>query len=201
MLVLKRAHVLAGFLRFGKHKDFIGWRANAQRRLNVLHRDRLMQMHDAASIVFLAFFCLVLPAAGIGAGALVGIAFVDVTGKQAAAGIGHAQCAMHEDLQLHLWHLATDFRHFIQRQLAGKDHPRQAHLLPELHRCPVDRVSLHREVNVHLREGFAHHHDQTGVGHDQRVRAHVDHRFQVTQEGFQFGVVWRDVNHHVESFA
>ncbi len=74
-------------------------------------------------------------------------------------------------------------------------------MLPELHRCPVNGVGLHRQVNVHLREGFAHHHDKAGIGHDQRIRAHIDNRLQIAQEGFQLGVVRSDVHHHVEFFA
>ncbi len=61
---------------------------------------------------------VVLPAAGVGAGALVGIAMGHVTGKQAAAGIGDAKRAMHEHLQLHARYLAFDFLDFFQAQLA-----------------------------------------------------------------------------------
>ncbi|MNO90206.1 hypothetical protein D3C76_817110 [compost metagenome] len=106
---------------------------------------------------------LVLPAAGVGAGALVGVALVDVTGEQAAAGVGHAQRPVDEDFQLHLGHLHADLFDLVERQFAGEDGAGQAHLMPELHRGPVDRVGLHREVNGHVREGFAHHHDETGV--------------------------------------
>src|SRR2546427_4819905 len=45
---------------------------------------------------------LVVPAAGIGAGALVGIAPVEVARQQAAARVGDAQRAVHEDLDLHV---------------------------------------------------------------------------------------------------
>ncbi|MNC42888.1 hypothetical protein D3C75_917210 [compost metagenome] len=106
---------------------------------------------------------LVLPAAGVGAGALVGVALVDVTGEQAAAGVGHAQRPVDEDFQLHLGHLHADLFDLVQGELAGEDGAGQAHLMPELHRGPVDRVGLHREVDGHVREGFAHHHDETGV--------------------------------------
>ncbi len=46
-----------------------------------------------------------------------------------------------------------------------------------------------------------HQHDQPRVGHDQRIRAHRDDGGQVFEEGFQFGVVRRDIHHHVETFA
>ncbi len=49
-----------------------------------------MLMHDVADNVFFSFLHVIFPTAGIGAGALIRIAFIDVAGKQAAAGIGHA---------------------------------------------------------------------------------------------------------------
>ncbi len=52
-----------------------------------------------------------------------------------------------------------------------------------------------------MREVATHQHDQPGVGHDQRIRAHGDHRGQVLEEGLQLGVVRRDVDHHVEALA
>ena len=66
---------------------------------------------------------------------------------------------------------------------------------------PVHRVGLHRQVDGHLREMLANQHDQAGIGHDQRIRTHGDHRLQVAQEGFQLGVVRGDVDHHVEALA
>ncbi len=66
---------------------------------------------------------------------------------------------------------------------------------------PVHRVGLHRQVDIHLGEMLANQHDQAGIGHDQRIRPHGDHRLQVAQEGFQLGVVRGDVDHHVEALA
>jgi len=56
-------------------------------------------------------------------------------------------------------------------------------------------------VDGHLREMLAHQHDQTGIGHDQRVRTHRHYRRQVLDEGLQLGVVRGDVDHHVELLA
>lgn len=52
-----------------------------------------------------------------------------------------------------------------------------------------------------MREVPAHQHDQARVGHDQRIRAHGDHRGKVLEEGFQLGVVRRYVDHHIEPLA
>ncbi len=158
-------------------------------------------MDDLAHVIFFTFVHLVLPAAGVGAGALVRITLVDVAGEQAAAGVGHAQSAVDEHFQLHLRHLHADLFDLVQRQLTGEDGAGQAHLMPELHRGPVDRVGLHREVNRHIREGFAHHHDETRVGHDQRIRLHLHHRAHVADKGLELGVVGLDVGHHIELLA
>ncbi|MNC06841.1 hypothetical protein D3C75_543640 [compost metagenome] len=107
---------------------------------------------------------------------------------------------MNKNLQLHFRYLGADLFDLFQRQLAGQDHAGQAHLLPELHRRPVNRIRLHGEVNIHLREVLAHQHDQTRVGHNQRIRPHLNDRFQVTDKGFQLGVVRRNVDDHVEFF-
>ncbi len=82
-----------------------------------------------------------------------------------------------------------------------KDDPAQALLLPELDTGPVHCIGLYREVNRHLWEVPAHQHDQAGVGHDQRVRRHGDHGFQILEERLELGVVRRDVHHHVKALA
>ena len=61
---------------------------------------------------------LVIPAAGIGATALVRVAMVEVAGEQAAAGVGDAQRAMDEDLEFDVRALLADFSDFVERQLA-----------------------------------------------------------------------------------
>src|SRR5256885_12454720 len=64
---------------------------------------------------------LVVPAAGIGAGALVGIAPVEVARQQAAARVGDAQRAVHEDLDLHVRAFLADLLDLVQRQLARSE--------------------------------------------------------------------------------
>ncbi len=162
---------------------------------------RLDHPDDIAQLVLLRRLGLVLPAAGIGAAALVGVTLVDVARQQAAPGIGHAQRAVDEYLQLHGGDFATDLRDLLQRQLARQYHPTQPLPLPEPDAGPVDRVGLHRQVDMGLREVLAHQHDQPRVGHDQRIRAHRQHRLEVVEEGLQLGVVRGDVDHHVELLA
>ncbi len=56
-------------------------------------------------------------------------------------------------------------------------------------------------MNIHLREGFAHHHDQTGIGHDQSIWAHIDHWLQIVQKGFELGIMRGNIHHHVKFLA
>ena len=56
-------------------------------------------------------------------------------------------------------------------------------------------------MDIHLREMLAHHHDQAGVRHNQCVRTHGNHRLQVTDKGFQFGVMRGDIDHDIEFLA
>lgn len=116
------------------------------------------------------------------------VAFVDIAREQAAAGVGHAQRAVDENFDLHFRHLAANFGDFIQRQLAGENNAGESHLLPELDRRPVDGVGLYRQVNIHMREIFAHQHDQPRVGHDQRVRPHFHHRLQIANKRFSLAL-------------
>ncbi|CEV22047.1 Uncharacterised protein [Salmonella enterica subsp. enterica serovar Typhi] len=108
---------------------------------------------------------------------------------------------MDENFYFHIRHLLANFLNLFQRQLAGENHAGQPHLLPEFYRRPVYGVSLYRQVNRHCREVLAYQHNQPWIGHDQRIRAHLDDGFQVTDKGFELGVMRGDVHHHVEFFS
>ncbi len=143
--------------------------------------------------VFIGAIHLVIPAAGIGAGALVRIAVVEVAGQQAASGIGDAQRAVDEYFEFDVRALLAYLFDLVQRQFARQDHARQAERFPEFHRRVVDGVGLHRKMDRHFRPAFAHHRDQAGVGHDQRVRLHGDDRLHVRHVGLHLGVVRHQV--------
>ena len=105
----------------------------------------------------------VIPAAGVGAAALIGFAPVEIAGKQAAARVGDAERAMHEDLQLDVRALLADFGDLVERQFARQDDAGNAELLPEAHRGVIHRVGLHRQMNRHRRPVVAHQRDEAGV--------------------------------------
>ena len=161
----------------------------------------LFQQVHVAIRRFLAGVGVELPAAGIGAGALVGVAVVEVAREQAAPGIGDAQRAMHEDLKLHVRTFLADLGDLVEREFARKNDAADAELFPEPHCRVVDGVGLHRKVDGHVGPGLANHVDQARVGHDQRVRLEGDDRRHVRQVGFDFGVVRKDVADDVEPLA
>jgi len=135
----------------------------------------------------------VIPAAGIGAAALIRVAVIEVAGEQAAARVGDAQRAVDEDFEFDVGATLADFGDFVERQFTRQDDALDAHLLPETNRGPIHRVGLHRQVDDLFRPGFAHHVDEAGVGHDQGVGLERDDRRHVGQIGRQLGVVRNDV--------
>ncbi len=100
---------------------------------------------------------------------------------------------MHEHFELDVGAFLADLLDLVEAQLARKDDAHHAHLLPELHSCPVHGVGLHREVDGHFGPFFAHHHDQARVGHDQAVGLHGNHRLDVAQVGAHLVVVRQQV--------
>ena len=110
VFILKGGHGLVRARGILQQKHLVGGRTCTQGGLD--------NPHNIAQFVLAALLSLVLPAASIGATALVGVAFVDIARQQAAPGIGHAQRTMNKDFQLHARHFLANFANFFQRQLA-----------------------------------------------------------------------------------
>ena len=108
---------------------------------------------------------------------------------------------MHKHFQLHIGAFLANFGDFIDRQFARQNDARHAHFLPKFHGRVIDRIGLNGQVNRLLRPLFAHHHDQTRIGHNQRVGLHGDHRLNVGHIGFDFAVVRQQIGGDVEFFA
>ena len=141
----------------------------------------------------------VFPATGIGAGALVGIAMVEVAREQTTAGVGDAQRTMHEHLQRDIRAGVTNLRNLRKRQFSRQDHARHALLLPEAHSGGIRGVGLHRQVNFQFRPTLTHQHDQPWIGHDQRIRRQLRHGRHIVKEGPQLGAMGHDVGGQVET--
>ncbi len=126
---------------------------------------------------------------------------VHVAGQQAAAGVGHAQGAVHKHFQFHVGDLLANVCHFLQAQFPGQDHPADTLLLPELHRGPVHRIGLYRKMDFLLRPAFLHQHDQSRVGHDQGIGTVFNDRSKITQVAAHLVVVRRNIRSQVELAA
>ena len=198
-------HVFAGAVFFFEVVDAIGKRVafahvgDAGERVRT--EDEVGGGDEFAFFLFGAAVGFVFPAAGVGAGALVGVAVVEIAGEQAAAGVGHAQRAVDEDFQLHVGAALADFFDFFERELTREDDAADAVALPEFDRRPVDGVRLHGKVNRQLGIGLFDDHNQARVGHDERVRAGGNGGREVAQGGVELVVVRLGVDGEVEMLA
>ena len=198
-------HVFAGAVFFFEVIDAVGERVafahvgNARERVRT--EDEVGGGDEFAFFLFGAAVGFVFPAAGVGAGALVGVAVVEVAGEQAAPGIGHAQRAVNEDFQLHVGAALADFFDFFERELTREDDAADAVALPEFDRRPIDGVRLHGKVNRQLGIGLFDDHNQARVGHDERVGTGSDGGREVAQGGIELVVVRLGVDGEVEMLA
>ena len=126
--------------------------------------------HDVAAVIHVRVFHRVVPAAGVGAHALVGVAVVEVAGEQTAPGVGDAQRAVHEHLQFDVGAGLADLPDLLQGEFAREDDAPYPLRLPEAHAGVVHGVGLHRQVDGHIGPALAHQQDQAGIGHDQGIR-------------------------------
>ena len=194
MLVFLDRHVAAGTLSFLDQINLI-----AHQFMHTL--GGLFGRQNIARRVDHAGLRLVIPAAGVGATALIRVAVIKVARQQAAPRVGDAQRAMDEDFDFSIRALLADLRHLIKRQLARQDDPADTDTFPEANRCRVDGIGLHREVDFHLGPGLAHQHDEAGIGHDQRVGLQGDHRCHVLHVVLHLVVMREDVGHQIKPVA
>ena len=82
--------------------------------LRLFHDLRHIERQHITAGIFFSVHNPVIPAAGIGARALIGIAMIEITGKQATSGISDTQGTMNEDLQFHVRASLPDFLNLIQ---------------------------------------------------------------------------------------
>ena len=99
--------------------------------LKILH-GAVLQAHAEA----------IVPAAGIGAIALIGTAFGHKVRQQAAAGIGHAHGPMYKGLQLDIRAFFADLFQLRKRNFAGQNAEISPLILPEFDRQPGADIAL-----------------------------------------------------------
>ena len=144
----------------------------------------------------------VLPAAGLRALALVGVAARQVVAQHAAPGVRRAHRAVHEGLDLQrLGRVAPDAAHVLHIQLAGEHHALDAVAVPERGGAPVERVGLRGQVQREARRDLPADLHRGGVGHDGGVHADALERDRVLRKGVQIAVVEVGVHGHVQRFT
>lgn len=200
VFIFKRGYIFVRTLGFFDYKYFVGWCVDIQRRFNILYRNRFVFVYDVVNIIFFFFLDVVFLAVGVGVGVLVRVAFVDIVREQVAIGVGYVQRVVNEDFDFYIRYLIADFFNFFQRQFAREDYAGQVYLLLEFYRRLVYGVSLYRKVDRYFREVFTYQYNQFWIGYNQRIRFYFYYRFQVTDKGFQFGVVRCNVDYDIKFF-
>ena len=114
VFIFERGHIFARTLCFLNQEYFVCRGTGTEGRLNVFHRNRFLLVDDITDHILFAFLDFIFPAAGIGAGTLVRVTFVDITGEQAAAGVGHAQCTVNKHFQLNFRYIFADIGDFFE---------------------------------------------------------------------------------------
>jgi hypothetical protein len=141
---------------------------------------------------------LVIPAAGVGATALVRVAMVEVAGEQAASRVGDAQCAVHEDFEFgvrHSWRISATSSSESSRDRITRVTPA---LRQNFTAAWFTVLACTERWMGMLRPALADHRHQPGVGHDQRIGPEVHHRRHVVEVGPELGVVRQDVADEIE---
>ena len=173
--MLDHAHVARGH-----HKGAVLIFVERHRRVRALLLDNLERA--------------VVPAAGLGAGAAVGIPAREEIGEQTAPAVGDAHRAVDEALDLGIRHIVHDFGDLGKRQLARKHHAGSAECAPGAHVRRADRGGLRRDVQLRLGQQLLRRLQHAEVTDDQCVDPAAAQRDEVIpQRG-----VFRRARHGVD---
>ena len=144
----------------------------------------------------------VFPAAGMGAGPLVGVPAGKVIAQKAAAGIGDAHSAVDKGLDLHILRdLRPDFPDLLQGKLPGRDDPLRPLLLPEPPGEIIRIVGLGADVAFNLRADLFCQHKNARIRDDQRIRPQFLQLLEILPNPRQIPVVGQDIRRHMNPHA
>ena len=131
----------------------------------------------------------IVPAARLGARAVVGIAAGHVLRDKAAAGVRNAHRAVYERLDLKLLRgLCADLGDLLERKLAREHDALRALLRPEVRRLVVEDAGLGGDVNGHARRVLSRHTQHAHIRDDERIRARIGQQLQIRRECGQVAV-------------
>ena len=141
----------------------------------------------------------VLVAAGLGAGAPVGVPAGHVVAEQATAGVADAHGTVTEGLDLQLrGGLAADLRYFRKAALSGQDYPLGTQIKPGLGAFVVGDGLLGRDVPLALGGVLARQGEGTQVCQDQGVHTGVVQPLQVGRQVHHLMVPGHGVDGHMD---
>ena len=193
--VLHVAHVLVAALDLEAADAGVDQRLEVGALVVVLHRQHMLVVRDDAPQ---RVGHGVGQAAGLRAVAAVGAAAGLGVADIALAGIGHAQRAVHEELQRRAVDLRRHRADLFQREFACQHDLREAGVLQEARLLGRADVGLRRGVQVDRRQVEF---QQAHVLHDQRVGAGLVHLADHAACGLQLVVAQDGVERHEDAAA
>ena len=144
----------------------------------------------------------VLPAAGLGAFAVVAVAAGQVVGEQAAPGERHAHRAVHKAFDVHvLGDVRADVAHGLQIHLPGEHDALGAQLVQGVGGQIVGHAGLRGDVDLQVRGDAPCGHHHADVGDNQRVHAGVLELAQIFLQVLDLGVARQHVAGHIDARA
>ena len=137
----------------------------------------------------LLFHDRILPAAWLGAFAVIAIAAGQIVGEQAAAGEGHAHSTVDEAFDVEvIGNVGANITHGLQVHLAGQHHTASTKLVEGVRSLIISHAGLGGDVQFQIRSHLTGHHHHANIGDDQRVHAGVFELADVLAHGFDLVV-------------
>ena len=145
---------------------------------------------------------IVLPAAGLCACAMVGIAPGQVLRDQAAARIGNAHCAVDKGLNFEfLRRFRADFCNFLQAEFPGKHNAFSAKIRPEICCRMVENTGLGADVQRYARRILLCQRNHAHIRNNQRIRASILKPLQICWKLLQVFVRGNNVDRDIALHA
>ena len=150
----------------------------------------------------LLFHDRILPAAWLGAFAVIAIAAGQIVGEQAAAGEGHAHSTVDEAFDVEvIGNVGANITHGLQVHLAGQHHTASTKLVEGVRSLIISHAGLGGDVQFQIRSHLTGHHHHANIGDDQRVHAGVFELADVFAHRFDFIVARQHIAGHIHASA